>query len=31
MLEFKTTYLDWYSAPLKDDDDYVIIPTVSRG
>jgi hypothetical protein len=30
MREFKTTYLDWYSAPLIDGDDYVIIPTVSR-
>jgi hypothetical protein len=30
MREFKTVYYDWYSAPLKDGDDYVIIPTVSR-
>jgi hypothetical protein len=30
MREFKTTYDNWYSAPLKDGDDYVIIPTVSR-
>jgi hypothetical protein len=30
MREFKTTYYDWYHAPLKDGDDYVIIPTVSR-
>jgi hypothetical protein len=30
MREFKTTYYDWYHAPLKEDDDYVIIPTVSR-
>jgi hypothetical protein len=30
MREFKTTYCDWYRAPLKDGDDYVIIPTVSR-
>jgi hypothetical protein len=30
MREFKTTYYDWYSAPLKDGDDYVIVPTVSR-
>jgi hypothetical protein len=29
MREFKTTYYNWYSAPLKDGDDYVIIPTVS--
>src|ERR1700721_543159 len=27
--EFRTTYDHWYSAPLKDGDDYVIIPTVS--
>jgi hypothetical protein len=30
MREFKTTYYDWYHAPLKKDDDYVVIPTVSR-
>jgi hypothetical protein len=30
MREFKTIYYDWYHAPLKDGDDYVIIPTVSR-
>jgi len=30
MREFKTTFYDWYHAPLKDGDDYVIIPTVSR-
>jgi hypothetical protein len=30
MREFKTTYYDWYHAPLKKDDDYVAIPTVSR-
>jgi len=30
MREFKTTYYEWYKAPLKDGDDYVIIPTVSR-
>jgi hypothetical protein len=29
MQEFKTTYYDWYRAPLKDGDDYVIIPTVT--
>jgi hypothetical protein len=28
--EFKISYDNWYSAPLKDGDDYVIIPTVSR-
>jgi hypothetical protein len=30
MREFKTTYEDWYRAPLKDGDDFVIIPTGSR-
>jgi len=30
MREFRNTYDDWYSAPPKDGDDYVIIPTVSR-
>jgi hypothetical protein len=30
MRELKTTYYDWYHTPLKDEDDYVAIPTVSR-
>jgi hypothetical protein len=30
MLEFKTTYYDWYHAPPKDGDAYVVIPAVSR-
>jgi hypothetical protein len=30
MREFKNVYYDLYSAPLKDGEDYVVIPTVSR-
>jgi hypothetical protein len=30
MREFKATYYDWYHAPPKDGDDYVVIPAVSR-
>jgi hypothetical protein len=30
MREFRATYYDWYHAPLKEGDDYVIIPMVSR-
>ena len=30
MREFKDTYDHWYETPLKEGDDYVIIPSVSR-